>query len=145
MRWLSQLHLFCPLLIGKRHVYFVNFFTDQSTNCFGIIMLSSFCGINHRCQWSTLEQENKAPQMPICLMNLIEPKRRWADPSEAKLYVCSIPNIEIYLAVVDWSQTHKLVSIIPFNNNVLIWFIGSKWASVRSIYRLINTQYRRLG
>jgi hypothetical protein len=36
-------------------------------------------------------------------MNLIEPKQRWADPSEAKLYVCSIPNIKIYLVVVDQS------------------------------------------
>ena len=76
------------------------------------------CGINHRRQWSTLEQDNDAPQMPICLMNLIEPKRRWADPSEAKLYVCSIPNIKIYLVVVDQSWTCKLVSFIPYNLNL---------------------------
>ncbi len=63
-----------------------------------------FCGINHKRQWSTLEQDNNAPEMPICITNLIEPKRHWADPSKAKLYVCSIPNIKIYLAVVDWSQ-----------------------------------------
>jgi hypothetical protein len=63
-----------------------------------------FCGINHKYQWSTLEQDNNAPEMPICLTNLIEPKRHWADPSKTKLYVCSIRNIKIYLAVVDWNQ-----------------------------------------
>jgi hypothetical protein len=30
----------------------------------------------HRRQQSTLEQDNDAPQMPICLMNLNEPKQR---------------------------------------------------------------------
>jgi len=69
-------------------------------------------------QQSTLEQDIDASEMPICLMNLNEPKQRWADPSEAKLYVCSIPNIKIFLAVVDWSRTRKLVSFIPYNKQI---------------------------
>jgi len=46
------------------------------------------CGINHWHQQSTLEQDNDAPQMPVCLRNWIEPNKRWADPSKAKLFVC---------------------------------------------------------
>jgi hypothetical protein len=41
-------------------------------------------------KWSTLEQAYYTPQMPIYLMYLNEPKQRWADPSHAKLNVCSI-------------------------------------------------------
>ncbi len=90
-------------------------------------MKKSQWGFNYRRQWSTLEQDNDATQMPICLMNLIEPKQPWADPSKAKLYVCSIPNIKIYLAVVDWSRMRKLVSFIPYNLN---FYLNWSWQSI---------------
>jgi hypothetical protein len=64
---------------------------------------------------TTLEQDNNAPQKPIYYMYPNEPKRRQADPSDAKLYVCSIINKEIHLANVDLSQTNKLVSLFPYN------------------------------
>ena len=52
-------------------------------------------------------------------MNLIEPKRRWADPSEAKLYVCSIPNIEIHWQLL--TEVECIKSLLPYNKQTFIY------------------------
>ncbi len=48
---------------------------------FGFYFQIAYCGINHRRQWSTLEQDNDAPQMLIYLMY---PKWTQAMPSWPK-------------------------------------------------------------
>ncbi len=78
-------------------------------------------------------------------MNLIEPKRRWADPSKAKLYVCSIPNIQIYLAVLNWSQTRKFVSLFPYNKEKYITraYLKSKIKIFNCLFGLVTLFYTR--
>ncbi len=95
--------------------------------------------MNHRRQISTLEQDNYAPQMPIYLMwpKWTQAKPSWPKRREAP-FCCSIIRSEIYLAVVDWSRTYKVVSLFLrymagdsniWRQHCLQWIVRLCWSA----------------
>ena len=62
-------------------------------------------------KYTTLEQDNYAPQMPLYLIwTLMNPSHAELTQATRALCLYHIPT-EIYMAVVDWSRICKLVSL----------------------------------
>jgi hypothetical protein len=81
-------------------------------------------------KWSTLEQANYAPQMPIYLMYLNEPKWRRADPSNAKLNVCSITLRPKYI----WQLLTEVESVNSFLYSCNMKSITIKYSLIAHIF-----------